>query len=55
MLFKESNVPFASDWMLLSYSDLQQMHTLVVTTGRSPMQRHIALYEKEKARNKHGW
>jgi hypothetical protein len=31
MLLKESNVPFASDWMLLSYSDLQQMHSLVVT------------------------
>jgi hypothetical protein len=26
MLLKESKVPFASDWMLLSYNDLQQTH-----------------------------
>lgn len=32
MLLKESNVPLASDWMLLSYKDLQQMHRPVVST-----------------------
>jgi hypothetical protein len=41
MLLKESKVPFASDWMLLSYNDLQQMHSLVVTIG---MISHVVLH-----------
>lgn len=31
ILFKESNVPFAKDWMLLSYSDLHILQTLKIS------------------------